>query len=222
MRRDFSGSSPLARGTPVREQHRRRRHRFIPARAGNTPARRGRGCGGPVHPRSRGEHDAAAILPEGMTGSSPLARGTLQFPITSTIITRFIPARAGNTASSDAAASKYPVHPRSRGEHSVHMARTASSSGSSPLARGTPTHSPRARRCLRFIPARAGNTVPGAPCACRSAVHPRSRGEHEALTVRPRPDAGSSPLARGTPGPRRPPCSSRRFIPARAGNTRRS
>ena len=93
--------------------------------------------------------------------------------------------------------------------------------GSSPLARGTqPLRGPRAGRG-RFIPARAGNTrlpqEPGSP----SAVHPRSRGEHRLQTAERYSIHGSSPLARGTRLAQRGRGRVQRFIPARAGNTRR-
>ena len=72
---------------------------------------------------------------------------------------------------------------------------------------------------MRFIPARAGNTSLAPTLDAGSAVHPRSRGEHDGPRQGVRCRGGSSPLARGT---RRPPgrrgCP-RRFIPARAGNT---
>ncbi len=76
---DSNGSSPLARGTPRPAGSRRRRSRFIPARAGNTPIRK-RCCSiSTVHPRSRGEHPAGETVRIYLRGSSPLARGTL-FP----------------------------------------------------------------------------------------------------------------------------------------------
>ncbi len=52
-----------------------------------------------------------------------------------------------------------------------------------------------------------------------SPVHPRWRGEHRAVIQRDRHGTGSSPLARGTQGHPWPTASSRRFIPAGAGNT---
>ena len=74
----------------------------------------------------------------------------------------------------------------------------------------------------RFIPARAGNTLKCFSCSSHPAVHPRSRGEH-AQDIHPdRALFGSSPLARGTPGPWDRGAHSSRFIPARAGNTSRS
>ena len=113
-----NGSSPLARGTRRHRRHRHPHRRFIPARAGNTSPP-GRSCATtPVHPRSRGEH--AFNVPQGssVSGSSPLARGTLQ-PVGHVHgLHRFIPARAGNTTGRWRSRSSTPVHPRSRGEHS--------------------------------------------------------------------------------------------------------
>ena len=75
----INGSSPLARGTRSDPRALRPRHRFIPARAGNT-RRDERACAGAaVHPRSRGEHRSARSPICSPSGSSPLARGTL-FP----------------------------------------------------------------------------------------------------------------------------------------------
>ena len=51
-----------------------------------------------------------------------------------------------------------PVHPRSRGEHPIGMAREGTTTGSSPLARGTLQRRPCSPDEGRFIPARAGNT----------------------------------------------------------------
>ena len=213
------GSSPLARGTLQRDHAARPARRFIPARAGNTPASR-RACPGtPVHPRSRGEHDGQPFMRAPENGSSPLARGTLRVVRLRLQVLRFIPARAGNTCSASDLAPLQPVHPRSRGEHERARDEGAPQIGSSPLARGTPFRGWPQRQRPRFIPARAGNTACAAPRYATPPVHPRSRGEH--LTPDPeRPHAvGSSPLARGThvPAPcRRAPV---RFIPARAGNT---
>ena len=91
------------------------------------------------------------------------------------------------------------VHPHSRGEHGVGRIGKLMSRGSSPLARGTFATSAPARR-RRFIPTRAGNIPPGHQENLGRAVHPHSRGEHQALPHRPPP--------------------ARRFIPTRAGNIR--
>ena len=213
-----NGSSPLARGTRDRLHPDLPARRFIPARAGNTPSRRAIRTTPTVHPRSRGEHCNPPYGRAQRAGSSPLARGTLRrrhggLPV------RFIPARAGNTATTGSRRHPSTVHPRSRGEHGARGERIYGYRGSSPLARGTQAAHGRRLRTARFIPARAGNTGADVAADVISAVHPRSRGEHVERQHRTRWSRGSSPLARGTPpldvrGRRR-----RRFIPARAGNT---
>ena len=172
------GSSPLARGTPGREGEFTERHRFIPARAGNTALSGPVGTWCPVHPRSRGEHrrDGRTLLLR--DGSSPLARGTPTSTRPTIAAERFIPARAGNTLCSSEEAEELAVHPRSRGEHSPRTAAGRRPIGSSPLARGTRFTLPVAGPGWRFIPARAGNTHPTARQRLPSPVHPRSRGEH--------------------------------------------
>ena len=216
------GSSPLARGTPDHHLPDRRRRRFIPARAGNTPRAPPPPRPGTVHPRSRGEHLAGVHPRPSATGSSPLARGTRRRHPRTSLSMRFIPARAGNTRPEFWSGRGTPVHPRSRGEHAVAVAVLLTSDGSSPLARGTPGGRRRGPVPGRFIPARAGNTNIGSPRCPATPVHPRSRGEHPVETRRRQHVDGSSPLARGTPGKRLRRGAERRFIPARAGNTVRT
>ena len=153
-----TGSSPLARGTQARINRAEGEDRFIPARAGNTTSAPSPPPSRPVHPRSRGEHYFGSVSAALQTGSSPLARGTLDVSQTLTRALRFIPARAGNTGASPRPTRASPVHPRSRGEHvqlgSPHRLKT----GSSPLARGTLEARGLGHGERRFIPARAGNT----------------------------------------------------------------
>ena len=156
----------------------------------------------PVHPRSRGEHVEGPGAVAAGDGSSPLARGTL---------CRFAVQR-----------TPPPVHPRSRGEHWLSERTLPACAGSSPLARGTPAREPHEPRTGRFIPARAGNTSGPAHRGSRRPVHPRSRGEHAAGNADAEFEVGSSPLARGTPGSDVTARLKIRFIPARAGNTRRA
>ena len=193
-----AGSSPLARGTLERHLVAPRGRRFIPARAGNTGGRGGRGLRRPVHPRSRGEHMGLLTLPVASSGSSPLARGTRIHHVLHFQSPRFIPARAGNTLPDAWTVSPPAVHPRSRGEHSFAAIRSPGRHGSSPLARGTPGGPFRRRRPDRFIPARAGNTRWWSRTSRAIPVHPRSRGEHHATAPATASAIGSSPLARGT------------------------
>ena len=111
------------------------------------------------------------------------------------------------------------VHPRSRGEHVIEPFADGGAFGSSPLARGTRFEIDPQGRLERFIPARAGNTTDTAIAKTSTSVHPRSRGEHTGLLARDALGRGSSPLARGTLGYSACRARSRRFIPARAGNT---
>ena len=91
--------------------------------------------------------------------------------------------------------------------------------GSSPLARGTLRQQAGPDRERRLIPARAGNTRSCASPFSGTPAHPRSRGEHGCEHSMEFPDAGSSPLARGTHGRDLAGPGLPRLIPARAGNT---
>ena len=155
------GSSPLARGTLSRGRALTRRRGLIPARAGNTGARRClcRRLG--AHPRSRGEHICREPRFKLPWGSSPLARGTLWADRRKPQPTGLIPARAGNTHDIHIAAETGGAHPRSRGEHSISTLYQFVKSGSSPLARGTRHQHPIPPRFRGLIPARAGNTFSG-------------------------------------------------------------
>ena len=57
--------------------------------------------------------------------------------------------------------------------------------------------SPWSCRRTRIIPAYAGSTNPGAPCACRKPDHPRIRGEHQRHRLPREICEGSSPHTRG-------------------------
>ncbi len=92
--------------------------------------------------------------------------------------------------------------------------------GLSPLARGTPEAFRLLVRLFRFIPARAGNTVPTHAGDANETVYPRSRGEHDHRAGMVRLVNGLSPLARGTRLLLHLGVKQLRFIPARAGNTK--
>ncbi len=153
-----AGSSPLARGTPGFLSSLINEQRLIPARAGNTFGVPESTFRGSAHPRSRGEHSVSRVSSNAGSGSSPLARGTQGRLLFLTLITRLIPARAGNTGDHWRQKGQHAAHPRSRGEHEVE----------------TPVQMPE----TWLIPARAGNTGQQQEQAGASAAHPRSRGEH--------------------------------------------
>ena len=91
------GSSPHKRGTPAASQSVLAKHRFIPAQAGNTGQPRRLQNQRTVHPRTSGEHNAAAVKRWGEDGSSPHKRGTPADELAIARADRFIPAQAGNT-----------------------------------------------------------------------------------------------------------------------------
>ena len=112
-------SSPLARGTRFEVCHSLEVVGLIPARAGNTVARKFAGSSSRAHPRSRGEHCVWMVGVGGILGSSPLARGTLQTAGDSGHKKGLIPARAGNTVRAWPLFRHCRAHPRSRGEHGM-------------------------------------------------------------------------------------------------------
>ena len=196
----YRGSSPLARGTCQYAVDCPRLFRLIPARAGNIcpvyPALRAMSA----HPRSRGEHIWNNLWNGIGDGSSPLARGTFRSAARSARSARLIPARAGNIPNGSTPLGGFPAHPRSRGEHVQSVIKSVRQRGSSPLARGTYTASPKPSLSVRLIPARAGNIPTDPTSVLNAAAHPRSRGEHPGRREYEQLRDGSSPLARGTLG----------------------
>ena len=153
-------------------------------------------------------------------GSSPLTLGALRHLVHNLLLSRLIPARAGNTGRADAVSEDPRAHPRSRGEHWPFAPLRRCASGSSPLARGAQNLFRRLLSGLRLIPACAGNATSPQRRHVQRRAHPRSRGEHFYSTSHLLLASGSSPLARGTPAAICRIMLRFRLIPARAGNTR--
>ena len=152
-----------------------------------------------VHPRLRGELFMKMKRTHRIPGSSPLTRGTRGVSMSSRRLR--------------------PVHPRLRGELTRGAHRLSNIDGSSPLTRGTLINAPEDRIGSRFIPAYAGNSRSISSAMSLSPVHPRLRGELGVLRYRSGLSCGSSPLTRGTHCQFGWSDSSRRFIPAYAGNS---
>ena len=153
------GSSPRARGKPVRAVHPGVHRRLIPARAGKTPITDLERRGPRAHPRARGENDHGAEGVEALGGSSPRARGKLEGVIPATRTVGLIPARAGKTWMWASMAARRRAHPRARGENHRVEPRSRALTGSSPRARGKPSTTKGMIRRERLIPARAGKTM---------------------------------------------------------------
>ena len=132
---------------------------------------------------------------------------------------RFIPARAGNRASSAGRYPWRPVHPRACGEQFTRSVMVLFLRGSSPRVRGTACWLIFMLLHSRFIPARAGNSEHEEIKDIVRAVHPRACGEQVRALTDYNPSNGSSPRVRGTVNSSVSERYRRRFIPARAGNS---
>ena len=154
--------------------------RFIPACAGNTWRRIGRGEWVTVgsSPRVQGTRSSHARIGAGgrfipaCAGNTPVAatERTLTpvhprvcgehatFDVARHRLLRFIPACAGNTTTISISIPKFTVHPRVCREHNI-------------SERGPTENS-------RFIPACAGNTARPVPASTALPVHPRVCREH--------------------------------------------
>ena len=213
------GSSPLARGLQRRAPRGYLQARIIPARAGFTGPRRGRGTPPADHPRSRGVYTAPVLQVSRADGSSPLARGLHGAGPPGLAGRRIIPARAGFTRRPRGILVHPRDHPRSRGVYFLVILIGRCGAGSSPLARGLRGPSQLRVPAGRIIPARAGFT---ALWPCKEIYwwdHPRSRGVYAMLQHMATESPGSSPLARGLQVLHRDVENLYRIIPARAGFT---
>ena len=213
-----TGSSPRVRGTHRAFRSALRARRFIPACAGNAirPVKRTRHRA--VHPRVCGERLASHRAQFCRDGSSPRVRGTHLAPDICHYLRRFIPACAGNAASSSPRLRRKPVHPRVCGERNAVSASSADLFGSSPRVRGTPWQYTCRFPSSRFIPACAGNAHANISGNTSLTVHPRVCGERLSLRIKSARQHGSSPRVRGTPFNFNMNGSGIRFIPACAGN----
>ena len=154
-----------------------------------------------------------------MLGSSPRMRGTLFLFESALPIAGIIPAYAGNTLSARRIHRRPEDHPRVCGEHIEYKIEGATSQGSSPRMRGTPSRVRKAVKGHGIIPAYAGNTFCYVDQLFVCGDHPRVCGEHIAGKMRVLAEKGSSPRMRGTRWywTRWPNCPG--IIPAYAGNT---
>ena len=155
-------------------------------------------------------------------GSSPHVRGTGLAHPRHLWHQRFIPARAGNSSRCSGICRVRSVHPRTCGEQSHYRRARVVGRGSSPHVRGTGKSWTITWPGSRFIPARAGNSVRSLIQRSANTVHPRTCGEQLLHGHEPGEDLGSSPHVRGTELLFLFRLCFKRFIPARAGNSRLS
>ncbi len=146
-----------------------------------------------------GEYPCTAALRNSIAGSSPRGRGIRKCKILTKIITRFIPAWAGNTASCFHFGHVDTVHPRVGGEYSCSSTHPLKSAGSSPRGRGIQGICAGRGILIRFIPAWAGNTILSTRIYLALSVHPRVGGEYFSGHFFKLSPNGSSPRGRGIP-----------------------
>ncbi len=192
------GSSPRVRGTQWRLLPTLPNSRFIPACAGNAQRSSRRCSAGSVHPRVCGERVMASTIMCAGFGSSPRVRGTLAGLRAHPVVSRFIPACAGNARGWQHRRGQPSVHPRVCGERFVGVPLNASILGSSPRVRGTPIPQRHRFSQRRFIPACAGNARIGRCPGPDRPVHPRVCGERPRGSPVSGSVYGSSPRVRGT------------------------
>ena len=173
--------------------------RLIPAHAGKTDRGRQFCPRAAAHPRSRGENFADLVHEISHLGSSPLTRGKLCPSNLAGHECRLIPAHAGKTPRSAAAALSRSAHPRSRGENILFGVGANGMSGSSPLTRGKLVSLETLDPTRGLIPAHAGKT------------------RHASAS--PLEFSGSSPLTRGKRDAGGWAAWRARLIPAHAGKT---
>ena len=175
-RRRAQGSSPLARGLQVLCPLVGRGRGIIPARAGFTEDDDDLRLGVQDHPRSRGVYLTPVPNRAVIIGSSPLARGLLDYRISCVRGGRIIPARAGFTRILTSRRWPRRDHPRSRGVYWLPSPPVICTPGSSPLARGLLFVGDVLAGVAGIIPARAGFTCRRLRVSVRRPDHPRSRG----------------------------------------------
>ena len=131
------GSSPRVRGSPRSAPSRRIAPGFIPARAGEPSATRPERRRTTVHPRACGGARRARTTGDTLTGSSPRVRGSPAAVGARPLRLGFIPARAGEPATTPRCARTSLVHPRACGGAGMSSIRTVTFPGSSPRVRGS-------------------------------------------------------------------------------------
>ena len=170
------GLSPHGWGKHAMEQHAPHKTRSIPARAGETAPQLLAPCVAWVYPRTGGGNTTRDTIKERAEGLSPHGRGKLHHRPEVRDRQRSIPARAGETGRVSAREFLMPVYPRTGGGNSPPWHSETCYPGLSPHGRGKPEPGRQARRYLRSIPARAGETSQESPAGVYVRVYPRTGG----------------------------------------------
>ena len=215
-----TGSSPRVRGKLRGRAHIVERPRIIPACAGQTTPRPTASATPADHPRVCGANSVAVESASCEFGSSPRVRGKRSSCSVLSLLTRIIPACAGQTSWRSSPMRPRPDHPRVCGANMKTDPTQAERFGSSPRVRGKLRvgHGRVQRR--RIIPACAGQTARLVSPDRRPPDHPRVCGANAMPGTRCHWVSGSSPRVRGKLTMTMIIGIAFRIIPACAGQTR--
>ena len=195
--------------------------RIIPAHAGQTDALVASQISMPDHPRACGANEHLVAYRLTRHGSSPRMRGKLERIRGRPARRRIIPAHAGQTEASPHSPPKAADHPRACGANHDARTRRTRWAGSSPRMRGKPGRQRTQPHQRRIIPAHAGQTDGLTSDGSVVTDHPRACGANTVSVRDWNAPVGSSPRMRGKPASPPPTSSTRRIIPAHAGQTGR-
>ena len=213
------GSSPRVRGRLARSRPSQCQCGLIPAGAGQTG--RGSGTSGRrwAHPRGCGADRKKGSRPRFARGSSPRVRGRRCWTCRRSVVSRLIPAGAGQTHRGPPFVLWGGAHPRGCGADRATSRAITARVGSSPRVRGRLPDGVLHLEEPGLIPAGAGQTRGSFTGNLARRAHPRGCGADQRVDVGECRSEGSSPRVRGRPtsgqttGPRS------RLIPAGAGQT---
>ena len=215
---DGGGLSPRLRGTVPGPQPRARRPRFIPAPAGNGPHWPPCRNTATVYPRACGERARLPLALAFFGGLSPRLRGTGAACCTAMTPRRFIPAPAGNGATSYSRRDSWAVYPRACGERVSRTGRIRTAPVY-PRACGErrSAHAPSGGFC-GLSPRLRGTADDAGHAFAPQPVYPRACGERSCVRSMIGGRTGLSPRLRGTVDEDTDMETIKRFIPAPAGN----
>ena len=173
----------------------------------------------PDHPRACGANLDVYRADGKLFGSSPRMRGKpIIFPMIF-LLSRIIPAHAGQTKATSSRSASSPDHPRACGANWFPPRKRAGSSGSSPRMRGKRWLVRVWGEAERIIPAHAGQTGRESSRRPLRPDHPRACGANMTGRTRTLHVNGSSPRMRGKQGTGWTSRVGLRIIPAHAGQT---
>ncbi len=216
-RRFVWGPSPLSRGSHFRPIRRAFGGRSIPAFTGEPCDGRAYFRCTRVHPRFHGGARIRSRTASGVTGPSPLSRGSRSRGANHGRSCRSIPAFTGEPIMCCCTVQSGKVHPRFHGGALCGEGIMNRQRGPSPLSRGSPIHDALEAMRVRSIPALTGEPAHAKVSGEDIKVHPRFHGGAVSLFRVFRLDRGPSPLSRGSPAPAGLNHLAKRSIPAFTG-----